>query len=155
MLERVFGTELPAVLEKWVIKLQQFIGNDGQGVDVVAGIRVFAAEHFQGSVGRRQGAGHGEYRALSSAIDTFPKADSRTGRFQRHGAGDAEIDDLDLAIATPEAVAGLEVRMYEPVLVGELQGIAEGANHRPGFGKSERAFWILALFYHVVERLAV
>src|SRR5690606_26054011 len=83
-----------------VLAGREFVGDAGQRIDVVAGMRLLALEHFRRGIGGRERTElRGiEYRGLAGGV-----------RARGRGAGDAEVEDLHRAVAQIEAVARLEV----------------------------------------------
>ena len=122
---------------------QQLIGDAGQCIDVVARIGLLVEEHLGAGVGRRQ-------RAERAGVE------ARAGRaivaLARQGAGDPEVEHLDLALTGDEDVAGLEVRVDHALLVGVGQRACAALDDRPGILESQA---LRVTLDEPIERLAL
>ena len=124
---------------------EQFVGDTGQRIDVVARIGILAEQHLRARVRRRQ-------RAERARIELRAFVRSVAGRHER--ARDAEIQHLHLPALRAvgdEHVAGLEVRMHDALLVGVHQRPARPLDDRPGVFEPDS---LRVALDEAIERLA-
>jgi len=132
------------VAREGLVTGQQFVQEDSGRVDVGGGRRLSVGDEFRCEVG--DGAEDG--------------AGGRRGRLA-DGTGQAEIGDLDGAVARHHHVLGLDVTVYETPTMGDGEGIEDGlgGGERPSEGERpvapEDGPQVLAVdeFHREVERV--
>lgn len=121
---------------------QQFIGDAGKRVDVVARIRFAMLEHLRARIGRRDAAKarrveHGYIGILVAPLE---------------GARDPEVDHLHFATVGEEHIGGLEIAVHEAALMRIRQRVAHAGDDRQcGIERHAREAWRTQ---HLAERLA-